>query len=151
LKSVSSEIGAGKPVSLKLTYRRQGDRPEHGSLFGASGVLAVRGSEFGDDFDDRVAEVAAQVQGDDRARRRALARLVNEGNILEVDADDIVGCSAVVRENGRERTIYFIGQNNFSTKFDLGLDVGEDGETDRAETQRRMIQVMRDEIIPLLS
>lgn len=123
LKSVSGEIGSGHPVSVRLNYRKSADRAERRPLFGSSGVIALRAVDFGDDFDERVAEMASRVRGSDAQRRKALARIVSQGQLLELDEDDIVGCSAIVRENGRERTVYFLGGRNFSTKFPLNVDV----------------------------
>lgn len=150
LKSISTEIGEGHPVSLKLTYRKAADRPERPSLFATSGVIAIRNTDFGEEFEDRVIEAARRIQGTEVERKRVIADIVNQGELLELSADDIVGCSAIVRQNGRTRTVYFIGDNNFSTKFFVDAAVDEDGITDREQVKREMIRVMRDKIIPML-
>lgn len=150
LKSVSGEIGDGQPISLKLTYRKEADRAERRPLFGSSGVIAVKNTEFGQDFEERVVEAAGRIRGTEAQRKQALAQIVNQGHMLELDADDIIGCSAVIREEGRQRTVYFLGDNNFSTKFPLAVGVNADGVADREQVKREMIRVMRQRIMPLL-
>lgn len=150
LKSVATEIGEGRPVSLKLTYRKRADRRERRSLFGSSGELAVKRAEFGDDFDERVTGAARQIRGDDAQRKRAIADLVNQGDMIELDADEIIGCSAVIVEGRRQRTVYFLGDNNFATKFFLPVEVGVHGDTRPNQVKQEMLRVMRERVIPLI-
>ena len=151
LKSISDEIGDGHPISLKLTYRKAQDRLERKPLFGSSGVIAIKNTDFGDQFEERVTSVANQIHGTDAEKKRALARIVNQDHMLELDSDDIIGCSAVVREDGRQRTVYFLGDNNFSTKFSLAVDVDNDGVADRGQVEEEIVRVMREKILPLLN
>jgi len=150
LKSTSTEIGNGQPISLKLTYRKQSDRAEKKPLFGSSGVLAIRNTDYGDEFEERIDQIARKVKGTTEQRKKAIANLVSEDDMLELDENDIIGCSAVVRENGRQRTVYFIGDNNFSTKFPLAVEVDKDGLADRDRIFSEMKRVMRESIIPLI-
>lgn len=150
LKNVESEIGNGRPVSLKLTYRKGGDRPERPALFGSAGVVAVSQADLGEEFERQVNDVAGRARGTVAERKQAIAAIVNQGHLLELDADDIVGCSAVIREEGRNRTVYFIGENSFSTRFPINVDVDQDGLADRVQVTREMVRVMREKIIPLL-
>lgn len=151
LTATSSEIQEGSPVSIKLTYRRRADRAERRPLFGTTGVVAIRSSEFGDEFERNVAEIAAQVRGTEQQRKRALARFVNQGEMISLNEDDIVGCSAVVRTHGGQKTVYLLGENNFSTRFPLSVTVDRDGLSDRVQVRDEMIRVMREKIMPLLA
>lgn len=150
LKSVSSEIGDGQPISLKLTVRKNADRPERKPLFGSSGEFAIKNTDFGDDFQERVVEAAGRIRGSVQERKRAIAEIVNQGNLLEIDENEIVGCSAVIKQDGRTRTVYFLGENNFATKFFLRVLMDRDGAVDRERVKSEMIRVMRENIVPLL-
>ena len=150
LKSVATEIGDGRPISLKLTYRKRADRAERRSLFGSSGEIAVKRSEFGDDFDERLSGAARRINGTVAQRKQAIAALVNQGEMIELDADEIIGCSAVITQHGRQRTIYFLGENNFATKFFLPVEVGVHGDTDAQEVKTAMLNVMRERVAPLI-
>lgn len=150
LKSVSSEIGDGHPVSIKLTYRKRADRPEGRPLFGSSGEIAIKKSDFGGDFEDRVLAEVGRVRGTDIDRKRTLAQIVSQGDMLELDEDEIIGCSALVRQNSKYRTVYFLGENPNSTRFQLPVQVGAHGDVNREQIASEMIRVMRQHIMPLL-
>lgn len=127
IRSVSGEIGNGVPTEIKLTYRKQSDRPERRSVFGTSGVVAIKSTEYGEGFGDEVNRIAGSLRGNVSQKKNQLAALVRQGDILELDSDDIIGCTAVVREEGRYRTVYFLGENNFATKFALNVLVDRNG------------------------
>ncbi|WP_333571077.1 hypothetical protein [Sphingomonas sp.] len=150
LKSISSEIGSGQPVEVKLTYRKKADRVERKGLFDTSGVIAVKSSEFGEDFDNKVAEIARASKGTELERKKLIAEIVNQGDLIELDSDEIIGCSAVIRQQGKHRTVYFIGDNNNSTKFPLDTEINQEGMTDREQVKREIVRVMRKHITPLL-
>lgn len=150
IKSISGELGKGVPTELKLTYRKENDRPERRSVFGSSGAFTIKGTEFGDGFGDEVGRVAKIVRGTIAQRKAILAEMVNQGNIIELDGDDIIGCTAIVREHGRTRTVYFLGDNNFATKFALNVHIGANGVPDRQQIRNEMIRAMREQILPLM-
>lgn len=150
LKSVATEIGDGYPISLKLMYRKERQRRERRPLFGASGEIAIKRSDFGDEFDDSIAAVARRIRGTDAQRRRVISEIVRQGDLLELDEDEIVGCSAVIRENGRQRTVYFLGDNSFSTKFLMRVNIGRHGEVEPGRVSQEMLRIFRDKIIMLI-
>jgi hypothetical protein len=150
LRSVSTEIGEGQPVAIKLTYRRRADQPEGRPLFGASGEIAIKKSDFGDEFGDRVINAVNRVRGTEAERKRVLAEIVTQGEMLELDEDEIVGCSALVRQKGKYRTVYFLGENPQSTRFPLQVDVGAHGDVNPDEVATEMTRVMRHFIMPML-
>lgn len=151
LRSLSGEIGNGVPVELTLTYRRPDDRPERQHLFGRSGVIAIKNTEFGDDFADQVGAVAERVHGDVRRRKQILADIVNNGEMLELNDEDIIGCTAVVREQGRRRTIYLLGENNFATKFLLDVQFDLNGVPRQDQVRDEMVRVLREKIMPMMN
>lgn len=150
LRSVSSEIGEGHPVSIKLTYRKLAARPEGRPLFGSSGEIAIKKSDFGSDFEDRVIADVGRVRGTDADRKRTLAQIVSQGDLLELDEDEIIGCSALVRQNGKYRTVYLLGENPNSTRFPLTVQIGAHGDVHHAQISSEMTRIMRQHIMPLL-
>lgn len=150
LRSISTEIGDGHPVSIKLTYRKGANRAERQPLFGSTGEIAIKKSDFEGNFEERVIHEVRRVRGTDRDRKRILAEIVSQGAILELDEDDIIGCSAVVRQEGKYRTVYFLGESPNSTRFSLQVAVGIHGDADRGHIAEEMVRVMRESIVPLL-
>ncbi|ANL70408.1 hypothetical protein AMC83_CH00370 [Rhizobium phaseoli] len=151
IRSISDELGNGEPVEVKLTYRKAAERPERRRLFGRSGVIAIKASEYGQDFGEEVAEMARAAKGSTGDRRRSIAQMVKESGMLELEDDDIIGCSALVRENGRTRTVYFLGQNSFSTKYPLAVEVSASGAPNREQVKSELVRVMRERVIPLIA
>jgi hypothetical protein len=150
ITSLVDEIGDGVATEIRLNYRKANSRPEKRSIFGDSGVIAIKASEYGDEFGEKIGELAKNVRGDVKARKRALAAIVNQGDLIELADDDIVGCSAIVRENGRQTTVYFVGGSNMATKFRLNVEVDVNGRPNRNHVRQAMIEVMRNKVIPLL-
>lgn len=150
LKIMADEIGAGEPVEVRVIYRKAANRVERRPFFGVSGAIVVKKNEFGEGFADKVGQITAQVQGEKGNRQRALARLIQEDGVIELDDEDIVGCSAIVRENGRQRTVYILGENSQSTKIPLNIDVNDDGIPTFREAAQALIDAMREKIIPLI-
>jgi len=150
LTNTSSEIGAGRPISVKLIYRKRSDRAERRPIFGSSGVLAVSSAEYGDDFQGRVNDIAERVQGTVDQRKKALASIVRQSELLSLDEDEIIGCSAVIREEAGQRTIYLLGENNFSTKFGITAEIDGDGIADQDQVRDQMVKVMREKILLML-
>lgn len=150
LKSIAAEIGDGNPVEVRLSYRRQGDRPERRALFGRTGSFAIRSADFGDGFADHISDISRRLNANADRRRAIIADMVRQGEILDLNEEDIVSCSAIVKENGNQRTVYFLGENNFSTKFPVDVNVNQNGEADWLQLRAEMVRVLREKIIPLL-
>lgn len=150
LMNASNEIGDGRPVSIKLIYRKRSDRAERKPLFGGSGVVAVTSSDFGEDFERNVGDIANEVRGTVEQKKRALARIVNQSELISLDEDEIIGCSAVIRRDGRQTTVYLLGENNQSTKFGISVGIDREGIAERTQVKSEMIRIMRERIIPLL-
>ncbi|ABE40142.1 hypothetical protein RPD_2914 [Rhodopseudomonas palustris BisB5] len=150
IKSISDEIGKGEPVEVKLTFRTARERPERKGLFGRSGVIAIKSTEYGDGFGEEVAKMAKRAKGTLFDRKRSIAALVKSSAMIELDDDDIIAVTALVREEGRTRTVYFLGENSFSTKYPLNVTVSTNGKANRSEVRSELIKLMRTKIIPLI-
>lgn len=151
IKSVSDEIGNGEPVEVKLTFRTASERPERKGLFGRSGVIAIKATEYGDGFREEVTKMARQAKGGILSRKRSIADLVKTSSMIELDDNDIIAVTALIRENKRTRTIYFLGENNFATKYPLEVRIAPNGVANRADVRDEMIRTMRQKIIPLIA
>lgn len=151
ITSLSEELGEGNPTEIRLSYRNSGNRPERSGLFGQTGVIAIKSAEFGDGFQDEFTRVAERMRGNPAQRKRAIAELVRQGNVIELDDDDILGCTAIVREQGRSRTVYLLGSHGMATKFRLFVDVDGNGIPNREQVKGEMIRVMREKVTPLLA
>lgn len=152
VKSISDEIGDGQPVDIKLSFRKGSDRPERRGLFGRTGMIAIKATEYGADFAEDVARMARDTKGTVDDRKKSIADIVKDSGFMELDDDEIIGCSALIKEkNGRTKTIYLLGENNFATKYALDVVPDIHGIPDRDKVKSEMIKIMRDRIMPLLA
>lgn len=146
--SMRHEIGDGDPIELKINIRRQNNIAGGPALFSRNGVFAIRRADYGEDFADDVRNALGIVRGNAADRKTALARLINNGELLEIDDDDIEGCSLLMRQNGRQHTIYLLGDSNFATKFPLNVRVHGNGIPEPQEVKTEMLRVLRDIVTP---
>ncbi|MCA0996303.1 hypothetical protein [Alloyangia pacifica] len=150
ITSLSHEIGAGKASEIRLSYRKNRDRDESENIFSRSGAIAIKRTEFGDGFDEAVNELSKSVKGDTKQRQKIIAQIVNEGDLLELDDEDIIGCTALVRQGKQQKTVYFLGQNNMATKFHLGIEVDGDGAARDSEVQEALLNLYLEDIFGLI-
>ena len=146
--SLRHEIGRGTPVELKVTLRRPGKKLGSRSLFSRSGVFAVRGSDYGDDFGDDIRSLIPHVQGSLDARKAALAKIISQGDLMDIDDEDIAGCTVLMRQDGSQYTVYLLGDNKFSTKFPLSVNVPPNGLLDYDRVKNEMVRVLDDIVTP---
>jgi hypothetical protein len=142
------QLGDGEPVELKLNIRRQNNRVGGAGLFSKNAVFAIRSSEYGDGFADDVREALGNVNGTVRNRKAALTRLINNGEMLDIADDDIQGCTVIVRKDGRQSTVYVLGDSSFATKFPLNVQVNLNGLPNSGETRDEMLRVLDNIITP---
>jgi len=146
--SMRHEIGDGEPIELKVNIRRQNNRAGGRSLFSKNGMFAIKRADYGEDFGSDVRETLGDLRGSAGTRKTALAALINNGDLLEIDDDDIEGCSLVMRQDGRQHTIYLLGDSSFATKFAVNARVGLNGLPDQAEVRSELLRLLNDVVTP---
>lgn len=148
ITSLRHEIGDGTPVELKVSLRKRGAKAGAASLFSKAGVFAVRRSDYGDDFDKDIASIVPQIRGTLDKRRSAIAKLVSQGDFMDVDDEDIEGCTVLMRKDGHQYTVYLLGDNSAATRFPLAIDVPRNGLISYDAVQNEMIRILNDVITP---
>lgn len=147
--SLRHEIGDGVPVEIKVNIRKQNGVIGGRSLFSRSGIFAIRRSDYGDSFADDVKDaVNPLARAPVAQRRRMIADLMSDGNLFDVDDNDIDGCSVLVDRNGRRQTVYILGSSEFATKFPVGAAVDRNGLADRIQVRAEMIRLFETVVVP---
>ncbi|KAA8606020.1 hypothetical protein AL036_16350 [Salipiger aestuarii] len=150
ITSLSYEIGEGKATEIRLSYRKNRDREESENIFSRNGAIAIKRSEFGDGFDEAVTSLSNSVRGDTKQRQKIIAQIVKDGDLLELDDEDIIGCTAIVKQGKQQKTVYFLGQNSMATKFHLGIEVDADGAASDKDVQDAMLALYLEDIFKLI-
>ncbi|BAV64100.1 hypothetical protein [Sphingobium cloacae] len=125
--NIRHELDNGTPVELKVTLNRPGKKLGSKSLFSSTGIFAVRGSEYGDNFEKDVKGLVPHVKGSLEARKAALANIMSQGDLMDIDDEYIAGCTVLMRQDGHQYTVYLLGDSNVSTKFPLSVHVPSNG------------------------
>jgi hypothetical protein len=146
--SLRHELGSGTPVELKVTLNRPGKKLGSRSLFSSTGIFAVRSAEYGEDFEKDVKGLVPHVKGSLEARKAALASIMSQGDLMDIDDEDIAGCTVLMRQDGHQYTVYLLGDSNVSTKFPLSVHVPSNGLLDYNSVQREITRVLDDIITP---
>jgi hypothetical protein len=146
--SLRHELGSGTPVELKVALNRPGKKLGSKSLFSKTGIFAVRGSEYGEDFERDVKGLVPHVKGTLEARKAALAKIVSQGDLMDIDDDDIAGCTVLMRQDGHQYTVYLLGDNNISTRFPLSVVVPSNGLLSYDDVQREITRLLDDVVTP---
>lgn len=146
--SFKHEITDGKPVEIKVNIRRQGRREGASSLFSKTATFGIKRSEYGDDFEADVKRTLGNVRGSRDDRKAALAKLLNQGEMIEIDDDDIIGCTVLIQKDKGQHTVYLLGDGYQATKFPLAIDVPPSGIPDRAHVRNEMRRILDDVITP---
>lgn len=146
--SIRHEIGSGTPLELKVSLHRPGKKLGSKSLFSRTGVFAVKGSEYGDDFEADIRGLIPHVRGSANARKSALAKIISQGDMMAIDDEDIAGCTVLMRQDGNQYTVYLLGDNNRSTKFPMSVAVPPNGLLDYKQVQDEMVKILDGVVTP---
>ena len=64
---------------------------------------------------------------DGQAVKAAVAKLINETELMAIDDDDIIDCAVIGMIGRRKKTIHLIESGLFATKFELNVNLDSDG------------------------
>ncbi|MRG56375.1 hypothetical protein GF108_12380 [Phyllobacterium sp. SYP-B3895] len=81
--------------------------------------------------------------------QRAVADLMNESDIIEIDDEDIVDCTVLAEMNGKTRTIHMFETGHHASKFSLDVPVDEEGHPANDQTCKAIVAVLRDQVISI--
>ncbi len=146
--SLKHEIGNGTPVELKVSLNKPDKKLGGRSLFSRTGVFAIKGSDYGDDFEADIRQFIPKVKGSLDDRKAALARIISQGDLMDIDDEDIADCTVVMRKDNSQYTVYIVGGNNISTKFPLGVHVPPNGLLDYDRVRSEMERILNDVVTP---
>ncbi len=147
--SFQHEIGEGVPVEIQVNFRRQQPLLGRPSIFSKTGMFVIKKSNYGEAFEEHIRrDISQAVRGDVANRKRVLGDLLRQGELLEIDDDDIEGCSVIVRNNGRQHTVYLLGGTTIATKFAIRAALDQNGIPRSNEVRDEMLRVLDDIVTP---
>lgn len=137
-----------EPKEIWIQVAKQSPSLASGNVFAEGALIAFKPSERGSAFGAEVKRRLYPVLGTSKDKiQHAVAGIVKESKLLDVDDEDIRDCTIVGEVNGKRKTIYMLGQSSFASQFPLEVGVNEDGHPLPEPTKKAMLEVLSDQII----
>jgi hypothetical protein len=135
-----------KEIRVHLSSRAESRASEN--VFGESALVAFKRKTRGDTFTQEVKKKLIPFIGTSTDKvKKAVASILNESALMDVDDDEIVGCTIFGEVNGRPRTVYMMGQGSFASQFPLSVTFNDDGHPEYAPTKQAMFDTLAEQII----
>ena len=151
ITSLRHELGDGTPIELKLQIKRKNPKAGGAKLFSRSGLFTIKRSDFGETFEEEVRSTLGPISRvGAAARKSALAKLISQGDIMEIDDDDIMGCSVVVKKDGNQHTVYLLGDNEIATRIPINVSIRSNGLPTVSQVQSEMVRLLNEFVTPAL-
>lgn len=149
--SIHHEID-GVPTEVQVRIRKRQQVIGRKNLFSNSSMIVIKKSDYGETFaDDVMNQIAPKVQGDYSQRRKAIAEIVSAGELIDVNDEDIEGCTVIVRKDKSQKTIYLLGGTNFATRFSVDAKLDNNGLADSKQVKQGMLKILDQVVTPGLS
>lgn len=139
-----------QPTEVRVKFVNDSKSLVGKPTFTSAGVVAFKKISKGDGFEHSVAEGIFPLIGKPPADvKKGMAALLSQGDLMEVNDQDIEEVTVLATVNGRRNTaIHMIEKDGFATKFPLDLDVNDDGHPHYEHTADAMISVLDTQILP---
>ncbi len=103
-------------------------------------------------FADRVKGKLLPVMGTNAdAVKKAASEIVRDSGLIDVADEDITDCTVIGTVNGHRKTVYMISEGLFATTFHINPTFNADGHPDPEPTRAKMIEVLANRVIAVLS
>lgn len=133
---------------IKVNISRRAAALDRDGGFGQKAVVtfpAIRGDqEMQDQVNNRLVPVLGTDKGD---VQRAVAQLLRDSELTDVNDEDIDGCTVIAEVNGQSKKIQFIGTGQYPSQYPLEVGFNDDGHPTRASAQQSMLRILEENIL----
>ena len=137
-----------EPREIKVQVSSRSASKASDNAFGESALVAFKRKSRGDAFSQEVKRKLLPFVGTSTAQvKKAVAAIINESKLLDVEDDDIVDCTIYGEIDGRPKTIYMIGQSSFASQFPIVVSFNEDGHPECQPTKEAMFGILSEQIV----
>jgi hypothetical protein len=137
-----------EPKEIRVHLSSKSDSLASDNVFGESALVAFKRKAPGDAFTQEVKKKLIPFVGTSADKvKKAVAAVINDSALMDVDDDDIVGCTIFGEVKGRPRTVYMMGQGVFASHFPLTVSFNDDGYPQYDPTKKAMFETLAEQII----
>ncbi|SIP96560.1 hypothetical protein SAMN05880582_101194 [Rhizobium sp. RU20A] len=153
VRSASFRLGASyyknaDPKEIRVNVSNRATSRAGRSSLGGKMMIAFTRSNKDDPLVERVRSGVIPFFGKGRSEiQKAVAGLMNQSDIVEVDDDDILDCTVLADMNGKATTIYMFDNGLRATRFKLDVEVDNDGHPENADTCNEILTALNEYVI----
>ncbi|HYW14677.1 MAG TPA: hypothetical protein VE891_00795 [Allosphingosinicella sp.] len=137
-----------EPKEIRVQVSKKPSSIAGDNVFGEGAMIAFKPTERGQAFGAEVKRRLFPVLGTTKGRiQKAVADIVKESQLIDVDDEDITDCTIIGEVNGRRKTIYMLGQSSFASQFSIEVGFNDDGHPLRDHVKEQMTQVLEEQIV----
>jgi hypothetical protein len=156
VRSLSYRLGASYyknavPKEIRVNVANKATSIAGRSQLGGKMMIALTRTSKEDPLVDRVKRGIIPFFGQGQeAVRHAVASLMNQSDVIEIDDDDVIDCTVLADMNGKSTTIYMFDNGIRATRFKLDVAVDDDGHPANADTCNEILNALNDHVISVV-
>ncbi|WEJ11171.1 hypothetical protein [Sinorhizobium prairiense] len=157
IRSLSYRLGASyyknaEPKEIRVNVANKSTSIAGRSQLGGKMMIALTRTSKEDPLVDRVKRGVIPFFGKgQREIKHAVAGLMNQSDLIELDDDDVLDCTVLADMNGKSTTIYMFDNGIRATRFKLDVSVDDDGHPSNADTCNEILNALNDHVISVIA
>lgn len=151
--STSIRLGASyyrnaEPREIRVNIAKKPTSIAGRSTLGGKVMIALTRASKDDPLVDKVKSQVIPFFGRKQSEiKQAVAGLMNQSDVVEINDEDIIDCTVLADMNGRTATIHMFENGFHATRVSLAVDVDDDGHPANAETCNEILVTLNDHVI----
>lgn len=157
IRSISHRLGASYyknavPKEIRVNVANKSTSLAGRSQLGGKMMIALTRTSKDDPLINRVKRDVIPFFGKGQgAIRQAVASLMNQSDLVEIDDEDVLDCTVLADMNGKSTTIYMFENGMHATRFRLDVTVDDDGHPANADTCNEIVNALNEHVIDVIS
>lgn len=145
----ADDFKQAEATEVRVTISRRSSSIAAPNVFRQGGIVTFKKGAKADGFEADVADNLFPFLGSSPDKvKKAVADMLNDSQLLDVEDDDIQDCTVIARMDGRRKVIHMLQPGSFATRFNLDVGLTADGHPKRDEAKKALVHLLTDRIIP---
>ncbi|MCV6575952.1 MAG: hypothetical protein OIF58_09475 [Cohaesibacter sp.] len=133
---------------VRVSISKQGGEITSSNIFARGAMVAFKKISKHDGFEEEVSRKLLDYIDRPKVEiKKAVASVLKENQLIDVEDEDIVDCSIVAMLDGKRKVIHMLESGHFATRFALNVGHNKHGHPEFEPTKSEMLRVLENEII----
>lgn len=153
IQSQSIRLGASyyknaDPREIRVNVANKAKSIAGKSNFGGKVMISFSRTNKEDPLVDKVKKRIIPFFGREQTEiRKAVAGLMNQSDVVEIDDDDILDCTVLAEVNGKKTTIHMFENGIHASRITLDVPVDDEGHPGNSETCKKILNELKDHVL----